>query len=149
MSTTAEISPLLSAGVEELHWSSRPLHRRPKDAIAVTLALFVTGATVFAVTGSRDLTVLSLLSMGLAGWRVFVPIEFTLDGGGVMQRCLRQQQYDDWTSFRAFSPLTHGFVLWPSERPCAIDATRGLYLPAVTNREQLLAMLRQHLAEIG
>jgi hypothetical protein len=91
---------------------------------------------------------LAVLAAGLAGWRILVPIEFTVDEGGVQQQWLGRRRYDDWNSFRGFSSLPNGFILWPPGSYCPLDAMRGLYLPCVSQKAELADLLRRYLAEV-
>ena len=99
------------------------------DGMLVVLGFVAVGVLIYFVLGSPAMAFLSLIALGLAGWRFFVPIDFTVDDGGVKQQWLARRRYDDWNSFRVFSSLAHGFILWPSENCCPLDATRSLFLP--------------------
>ena len=147
MSTILEPPDATQDGGGEIRWKSWPL-QRPLVALLAALGFLAVGALIYFVLASGSMVLLSLIALGLAGWRLFVPVDFTVDGGGVKQQWLGRLRYDDWSSFRAFSSLADGFLLWPSENSCPLDAVQGLFLPCLRQRPELLVLLRRHLVEI-
>ena len=147
MSTIAETPESPQIGSTEIHWKSWPL-QRPPVATLVALGVVAVGAGVYFVIASPTMLCLSLITLGLAGWRLLVPIDFTVDEGGVKQQWLGRRRYDEWNSFRAFSSPDHGFILWPRVDCCLLDVTRSLFLPCSREKAELVALLRRHLMQM-
>jgi hypothetical protein len=148
MSTTVELPELLSPGSEQVRWKSWPLRQEPRVAVLALLGLVAAGVVVYVELGSPAMMLVLLIALGLAGWRLFLPVDFTVDEAGVLQQWPGRRRYDDWNSFRGFSPLADGFILWPSENCCPLDAAHGLFLPCTGPRAELAGLLRRHLLEM-
>ena len=147
MSTTVEQPEAPQIGSEEIRWRVWPLRQQPLAAMLVALGLAAAGALTYYMLASPALVCLSLSALALAGWRFFVPIDLTVDDGGIKQQWLAWRRYDDWNSFRAFSSLAHGFILWPSENFCPLDTARSLFVPCDCQKAELVVLLRRHLVE--
>jgi hypothetical protein len=129
-------------------WKSWPVGQ-PRQALKAAVGFASVGFSVFYVTASPTMAFLSLVVVGLAGWRMLVPVTFEADDGGVRQQWLRCRRYDSWNTYRAFSSSRDGFILWPHEACCPLDVTRGLFLPCSSHKADLSALLRRNLAEIS
>jgi hypothetical protein len=148
MSIVQERPESQQLGSAEIRWRSWPLRQRPLIAMLAALGLAAIGALIDFVFASQAIVLVAMIALGLAGWRLFVPIDFTVDEGGVKQQWLRRRRYDDWNTFRAFSSLAHGCILWPNENCCPLDAARGLFLPYSRQEAGLVVLLRRHLVEL-
>ena len=114
----------------------------------VGLGFAIVGTLIHFMLASPAIDCVALLALGLSGWKFFVAIDLTVDDGGVEQQWLGGRRRDGWNSFRAFSALTDGFILWPSENCCPLDAANGLFLPCTAQKADLMVLLRRHLVEL-
>ena len=98
----------------------------------------------YLVLASPAMAFFAHVALGLAAWRLLVPVDFTVDEGGVKQQWLRCRRYDGWNSFRAFSSLADGFVLWRSENACPLDADGVCFCRVRAKGASCSALLRRH-----
>ena len=147
MSTIVETPESPQIGSAEIRWRWWPLRQQPLVTMLAALGFVAVAALIDFVLASPAMVCVALIALGLAGWQFFVPVDFTVDDGGVKQQWLARRRYDDWNSFRAFSSLAQGFILWPSESCCPLDATRSLFLPCRREKTDVVVLLRRHLVE--
>lgn len=139
-----DLSPLLPTPIRWRNWALRD---KPLRAALVAVALAALGLVVFRLTGQAVMSWIGALAMGVALWRLFLPVDYELSVGGVDQWILGRRYHSSWQSIRGYEVCTAGAVLLPQGPVCPLDALFGVYLPWMQHRNEVLAHLRQHLGD--
>ncbi len=96
------------------------------------------------LTGREYLGALAATALVISLWRFYLPVMFEVNADGVHQWVLGRHRQTAWESIQRIEILEDGVLLLPAVEGCALDALRGLYLPWVDHRDEVLAGVRQY-----
>jgi hypothetical protein len=118
---------------------SWPLVEHPgRSAIKIAGGALL-AALVGASTSSALVAVLAALLLGIASWRLFVPVVYELGSLGITEQWLKRQRRIAWREIESYSIEIDGVFLWPRSRTPPWNLLTGLYLPFGREREAVLA----------
>jgi hypothetical protein len=79
-------------------------------------------------------------------WRNLLPLRFEIGPHGITQAVLGRRTRILWTSILNYQVLSRGVVLLPDANVTPLSPLRGMYLPWVNQKEQVLANIEYYLA---
>jgi hypothetical protein len=147
MSTVVEQSEFVPPIPPVLRWRSWPAREHPFRALAVLLGLALVGLVIWGRTGQAALAWLGPAAAAAALWRVFLPVQYTVDDEGISQGILGRRRRRAWQSFQAYEVCPTGLLLVPYQDFCPMDVARSVFLPCPPHRAELCAQARRHLGE--
>jgi len=129
---------------QTLSWVSHPFVRSTGKSIiavsAVTVSLFF-GAWYMESIVFGALT--GLVMFGSLA-KFFLPTTYTFDPENVTVKTLTQTYTRPWSMFRSFYTDKNGVLLSPFIAPSRLENFRGLYMTFDNNRDEVLAIVKEH-----
>jgi len=134
------------AGLALLRWQSWPLRQRPLRAVLALGMLLAAGIGVQWLTGRIYLAAASVAVLIVASWRFFLPVTFQLSQSGIDYWVLGRRRHIPWQSIRSYRIQADGVLLLPYQDQSLIARLNGVYVRWNGHKEQVLALLEQHVA---
>jgi len=110
--------------------------------MATMLALVAVGAG--AATKSSLMAGLSLVSLAVAAWRLWVPVTFDLGSKGVIQRIAGRARQIPWAQFARYQALPLGLLLSTDADPTLTAAVYSLFIPWTGRRDEILKVVEYY-----
>lgn len=124
------------------HW---PLRDRGPGAWLALAIVFGLTALAYALSGSRPMTGLTLVSLLLASWRNWLPVWFEIGPAGITQQVLWLRRRWAWTAIQHHQIGLYGVLLLPDAVVTRLSPLRGLYLHWGRHRGPVLANIEYYL----
>jgi len=134
------------AGFALLCWQSWPLRQRPLRAVLALGVLLAVGIGVQWLTGRWHLAAASVAVLIVTSWRFFLPVTFQLSQSGIDYWVLGRRRHIPWESIRSCRIQADGVLLLPHQDDSLIARLNGVYVPWNGHKQQVLALLEQHVA---
>ncbi|MEX1223793.1 MAG: hypothetical protein WEA31_04515 [Pirellulales bacterium] len=129
-------------------WRSWPLRDEPAAAWLTAAVMVVLAVGVIVATGSGWLGLFAVLAIGLAMWRLFVPIEYHLGARGLRQTLFGRSRLIAWSQIRVVEVRRCGILVYPDAYFGPLRAMRGVYIPWGGNREEVLRVVEFYASTI-
>jgi hypothetical protein len=129
-----------------VRWRSWPAREHPLLAIAVLAALVGAALGIRWLCGQPHLAWLAAAVLAASLWRFFLPIDFELGEDGVDQWLFGHHRRTAWSAIARYEVWDAGILLLFQDVVCPMDLARSFYLPCRGRRDEVLAEVRQHLA---
>jgi hypothetical protein len=119
---------------------------RPRLSWLVVCVILGCGALVWYAGGGWLLGIAA--AGGLAGtlWQFLLPVRYEVDSLGVRRNAWGRSRLIPWHAVRAFQLRPTGVVFYQRLEPAAIDVLRSAFVPYPADEDELLCVLREHLA---
>ena len=128
-----------------IRWRSWPVRDEPLHSAVIAGGLLIAVVTVYGVAGRAYLAVLALAALAIALRRFFVPVEYELSEDGVDRWLFGRQRRIRWQAVGRYEVCRQGVLLFPYKDLSVLAVFRGLYVPFLSHREEILAHVRHYL----
>ncbi|MEX2174773.1 MAG: hypothetical protein WD872_10455 [Pirellulaceae bacterium] len=122
-----------------------PLVQQPVGSLLALGATAAAGGLVGWSTGQAWSGAIAAAALAITLWRTWLPVTYELGPRGITQKLLGRRRRIDWLAIRSYEASERGVLLAPDPQMTALSPLRGLYLPWVGQREQVLAILQHYL----
>ncbi len=144
--TSGQAGPANFSAGELLRWRSVPARRSARTTALVVLAIIGVPAVLFIWYGPF-FGLLGIVILGGSLLSFFLPTDYILTDSSVLRHYLGITQKRKWSEFRSFYPDKNGVLLSPFVRPSRLENFRGLYLRFESNRDKVLAIVQDRVAD--
>ena len=80
-------------------------------------------------------------ALGLAAWRLWIPVRFEFSSNGVIQTVMGRRRRIPWAEFDRYEIRRRGVLLLADADPSPLGALRGLFVRWQNQRDELLEIL--------
>lgn len=144
---TSPAHPIASAPLRgappPVAWRSWPMAEGGAPVWLFLAASAVVGGATAAVTGNSGWAAAAVVLIGVAAWRLFVPVVFEVSALGVTEQVLSRRRRIPWSMIERVEIGREGVYLGLESAPLA--ALRGLYVPWGAHRDEVLAQVAYYL----
>jgi hypothetical protein len=134
---------------EEVTLAVWPLRQQPLGSL-VTLSIAAAVSWLVGWSAARPwVGVLAAVVLGVTLWRDWLPVTYELGLSGVSQIVLGRLRRIAWPAIRGYDVLPHGVLLVPDTQLTPLSPLRGLFVPWLDRRDQVLASIEYHLHSRG
>jgi hypothetical protein len=136
-----------SAAPPDLIVNSWPLRDEPLAAtitlaVALTVSIaagYLAGSLLFGLASA------AALLLALRGW--WLPVEYQLNELGVKQTIFGRGQRTPWHDWGGYRLHSRGVILLPEAVASPLDTLRGIYIPYLHQRDELVEIVERHLSD--
>ena len=125
-------------------WQAHPAGERVGAAILGAVVILAITAAVFLFSGNWGWSVVSIVVLGAALNRFYLPSRFTIDADGITARFPLRTQRFRWQDVRRFVIDEHGGYLSTRSTRSWLDAYRGLHILFGNQRNAVIDRIRAH-----
>lgn len=131
----------------ELAWRCHPVRRQPVRGIVVVTVLVVVFWLLAQYTSSVPFAFLLTLVVFFSLSAYFFPTSYRFSQHGVHVKTLITSFERPWSTYRSYWPDRNGVLLSPFPRGSRLENFRGLFVRFENNKDEVLAYVRQYVAE--
>ena len=135
----------VAAVLRELQFSCWPLR---DDGIWAWLALIGGGAVATGVgLGAQSLLlgILAALALNVSLWRIWMPVEYEIGPGGLIETVLGRRRRISWRLIGAYEISGRSVRLYPKAGSARLFASRSLYLRGGRHHSELCQLVEFYL----
>lgn len=130
-----------------LTWTTHPLVENPSKGVLGTVLVATVVWVVHISFGELHFTILAIIFLLGSLRQFFFPTTYTLTANSVKIQGLIFPDERPWSKFRRVIKYNDQALLTPMARPTRLDAYRGVYIRFHGNRDEVLDIIEQKIAE--